>query len=67
MIDYKNKNTSDDKKKLLEQIKSTDLDSLKNSQEVLNKLNSNANYVVSASPDAIEAHKDMFDNIIKLQ
>ena len=67
LIDYKNKNTSDDKKKLLEQIKSTDLDSLKNSQEVLNKLNSNANYVVSASPDAIEAHKDMFDNIIKLQ
>lgn len=67
LINYTNSRNSDDKKKLLEEIKSTDINSLKDSAELLNKLNENSNYVVSASPDAIEAHKDMFDNIIKLQ
>ena len=67
LYDYKNKITCDDQKELLEQIKSTDLDSLKNSPEFLDKLNADANYAVAASPDAIEAHKDLFDKIIKLQ
>ena len=67
LFNYEDKFTSADQKKLLEQIKSTDLDSLKNSPELLDKLNSNANYVVAASPDEIEAHKDLFDKIIKLK
>ncbi|MDO5518038.1 MAG: insulinase family protein, partial [Clostridium sp.] len=58
LIDYTNSRNSSDKKKLLEEIKSTDINSLKDSPELLDKLNENSNYIVSASPDAIEAHKD---------
>ncbi|HCW52843.1 MAG TPA: hypothetical protein DG753_03695 [Clostridium sp.] len=67
LLCYKNKITANDKRKILEEIKSTDLSNLKNSHDLLNKLNSNANYIVSASPEAIEEHKDLFDKIIKLQ
>lgn len=67
LIDYTNKRSSSDKKQLLEEIKSTNLNSLKDTPELLNKLNDNSNYIVAASPDAIEAHKELFDKIIKLQ
>lgn len=67
LMDYTNSRNSSDKKKLLEEIKSTDINSLKNSPDLFDKLNQNSNYIVSASPEAIEAHKDLFDSIIKLQ
>lgn len=67
LLCYKNKITANDKRNTLENIKSTDLSDLKNSPDLLDKLNSNANYIVSASPEAIEEHKDLFDKIIKFQ
>lgn len=67
LLCYKNKITAEDKRKILEEIKSTDLSNLKDSPDLLDKLNSNVNYVVSASPEVIEEHKDLFDKIIKLQ
>lgn len=64
---YMNNITVEDKKQILNEIKETTLDSLKNSGDDLGKLNENSNYVVVGSPEAINSHKDLFDKIIPLQ
>ena len=65
--EYLNSITIEDKKKILNEIKGTSVESLKDSWEVLEKLNDNSNYVVVGSPDVINAHKELFDKIIPLQ
>ena len=64
---YMNNITVEDKKQILDEIKGTTLDSLKNCGDDLGKLNDNSNYVVVGSPEVINAHKDLFDKIIPLQ
>lgn len=66
MLSTYKKTTLDDTKKLLNEIKSTDINSVKAFPDVLDKLTGNSNYVIAASPDEIEAHKDLFDAVIRL-
>ena len=64
---YLNNITIEDKKNILNQIKGTTAESIKDSWKALEKLNDNSNYVVVGSPDVINAHKDLFDKVIPLQ
>ena len=64
---YLNNISVEDKKQILNEIKATTVESLKDSGDVLGKLNDRSNYVVVGSPEVINAHKDLFDKIIPLQ
>lgn len=64
---YLNNISIEDKKQILNEIKATTVESLKDSGDVLGKLNDKSNYVVVGSAEAINAHKDLFDKIISLQ
>ncbi|MBE5961404.1 MAG: hypothetical protein E7256_08460 [Lachnospiraceae bacterium] len=54
-------------KEMLEQIKTAKASDYGTYVEMLTKLIEESNYVVVASPEYIEQHKDLFDDIIKLQ
>lgn len=58
--------TLEDEKQLLQEIKDTTTDSLKDADVVLDKLKENQNYIIITSPEKVEANKDLFDNIISL-
>lgn len=64
---YLNGITQEDTKKNLTEIKNTNLNDLQNCPQFVDNLAKNANYIVAASHDKIEEHKDMFDKVIKLQ
>ena len=53
-------------KELLEEIKSAKASDYASYVEMLTKLIKESNYVVVASPEYIEQHKDLFDDIIEL-
>jgi len=58
--------TTQDKIASLKELKETSIADLQNYSNYLEKVNSNWNYVVVASPSEIEANKDLFDTIIPL-
>ena len=59
--------TIQDRINALEDIKNTTLSDIEKYAEYLSRINQDLNYVVVASPADIEANKDLFDTVIKLQ
>lgn len=58
--------TLEDDKKILQEIKDTTKDNLKDADSVLDKFNQNQGYVIITSPEKAEANKELFDKIIPL-
>lgn len=59
--------TAQDRARALDEIKETSVADLITYAEILEKINSDLNYIVIASPADIEANKDLFDEIIPLK
>lgn len=59
--------TVQDRARVLDEIKDTSVADLTTYADILERMNSDMNYIVIASPADIEANKELFDEVISLQ